>query len=385
MNVELVDRAESLRKFIGKFSGEPFIGIDTEFEKIRTFYPILGAFQVMAGDTAYILDPKGCSLEPFWKALAAYRGTAGFFAAEEDVQVIECSGGALPGSCVDLQAAYAWLGYGNSKGLAECVKTFTGVELVKDQTMSDWLRRPLSDDQIRYAAADVEYLETCWNSMKKVLEEKGILEWFLEDCRLQFAPSPRDPVSVYEFELESAHSLTARQQVFLRRLLEFRQNTAEKLDIPFAWLMKTKAALKIVEDGRMNMRRMVRAGMRERAAREYGSDIMRIEREVSRIPDPELPARQPSADEVPWKAGLIAAAGTAADEIVRKYGIGRQRVITKSMENELVLHSAGFLPEGRTPRLLTGWRRQFFEPACRGIMEKVRGSGASLSQPQDAS
>ena len=357
MNVELVDRAESLRKFIGKFSGEPFIGIDTEFEKIRTFYPILGAFQVMAGDTAYILDPKGCSLEPFWKALAAYRGTAGFFAAEEDVQVIECSGGALPGSCVDLQAAYAWLGYGNSKGLAECVKTFTGVELVKDQTMSDWLRRPLSDDQIRYAAADVEYLETCWNSMKKVLEEKGILE-----C--------------YEFELESAHSLTARQQVFLRRLLEFRQNTAEKLDIPFAWLMKTKAALKIVEDGRMNMRRMVRAGMRERAAREYGSDIMRIEREVSRIPDPELPARQPSADEVPWKASLNAAIGTAA---------GRQRVITKSMENELVLHSAGFLPEGRTPRLLIGWRRQFFEPACRGIMEKVRGSGASLSQPQDAS
>ena len=89
MNVELVDRAESLRKFIGKFSGEPFIGIDTEFEKIRTFYPILGAFQVMAGDTAYILDPKGCSLEPFWKALAAYRGTAGFFAerkaAEENM------------------------------------------------------------------------------------------------------------------------------------------------------------------------------------------------------------------------------------------------------------------------------------------------------------
>ena len=135
----------------------------------------------------------------------------------------------------------------------------------------------------------------------------------------------------------------------------------------------------------MNMRRMVRAGMRERAAREYGSDIMRIEREVSRIPDPELPARQPSADEVPWKASLNAAIGTAADEIVRKYGIGRQRVITKSMENELVLHSAGFLPEGRTPRLLIGWRRQFFEPACRGIMEKVRGSGASLSQPQDAS
>ena len=149
--------------------------------------------------------------------------------------------------------------------------------------------------------------------------------------------------------------------------------------------VKTKAALKIAEDGRMNMRRMVRAGMRERAAREYGSDIMRIEREVNRIPDPELPARQPAADDVPWKAGLIAAAGTAADEIVRKYGIGRQRVITKSMENELVLHSAGFLPEGRTPRLLTGWRRQFFEPACRGIMEKVRGSGASLSQPQDAS
>ena len=156
MNVELVDRAESLRKFIEKLGSVPIIGIDTEFEKIRTFYPILGAFQVMAGDTAYILDPKGCSLGPFWKALAAYKGTAVFFAAEEDVQVIETSGGALPESCVDLQAAYAWLGYGNSKGLAECVKTFTGVELVKDQTMSDWLRRPLSDDQIRYAAADVE-------------------------------------------------------------------------------------------------------------------------------------------------------------------------------------------------------------------------------------
>lgn len=59
MNVELIDRADDLRKFIEKFSALPFIGIDTEFEKLRTFYPILGAFQVMAGDTAYILDPKG--------------------------------------------------------------------------------------------------------------------------------------------------------------------------------------------------------------------------------------------------------------------------------------------------------------------------------------
>ena len=52
MNVELIDRADDLRKFIEKFSALPFIGIDTEFEKLRTFYPILGAFQVMAGDTA---------------------------------------------------------------------------------------------------------------------------------------------------------------------------------------------------------------------------------------------------------------------------------------------------------------------------------------------
>ena len=375
MNVELIDRADDLRKFIEKFSALPFIGIDTEFEKLRTFYPILGAFQVMAGDTAYILDPKGCSLAPFWKALSAYGGTALFFAAEEDIQVIETSGGTLPASCVDLQAAYAWLGYGNSKGLADCVKTFTGVELLKDQTMSDWLRRPLTDDQIRYAAADVEYLEACWNSMRKILEEKGILEWFLEDCRLQFTPSGRDPVSSYEFELEAAHCLTARQQVFLRRLLEYRQNTAERLDIPFAWLMKTKAVLKIVQDGRMNMRRLVRAGMRERAAREYGSDVMRIEKEVSRIPDAQLPARQPSADEVQWKASLNAALGSAADEIVRKYGIGRQRVITKDMEHELVLRTAGLLPEDRTPLLLTGWRRQFFEPACNKVMERVQKGG----------
>lgn len=79
-----------------------------------------------------------------------------------------------------------------------------------------------------------------------------------------------------------------------------------------------------------------------------------------------------------WKASLNAALGSAADEIVRKYGIGRQRVITKDMEHELVLRTAGLLPADRTPLLLTGWRRQFFEPACNKVMERVQkgGSGA---------
>ena len=51
-----------------------------------------------------------------------------------------------------------YIGENYSLSYAKLVEQNLGLQVDKQQTRSDWLQRPLSDDQLHYAVVDVEHL-----------------------------------------------------------------------------------------------------------------------------------------------------------------------------------------------------------------------------------
>ena len=168
------------------------VGLDTEFMRERTFYPIAALYQV-AGDTGIGLV-DACAEQRFdgLRRLVADPGvTKVMHACSEDLEVIDTHLGVRPAGLVDTQVAHAFLAPEFARSYAALVERYLDVALPKQQTRSNWLRRPLSEAQLEYARADVAYLRELWAHMRGRLAESARLGWFEDEIHGYLNSRPR--------------------------------------------------------------------------------------------------------------------------------------------------------------------------------------------------
>ena len=135
------------------------IALDTEFARFNTYYPIVGLIQIATRDDCFLIDPVALSdLEPLAPLLQNPGILKVFHACSEDLEVFQHALGVIPAPLFDTQIAAAVLGVGFSMSYQALVEHWLGVSLPKDQTRSDWLARPLTAQQLHYAALDVIHL-----------------------------------------------------------------------------------------------------------------------------------------------------------------------------------------------------------------------------------
>ena len=134
------------------------IALDTEFMRTNTFYPKLGLLQVADDNQCYLIDPLKIN---DWSCFTSVLTNPGceivLHSAGEDLVTLLVAFGQLPDVLFDTQIASAYAGLGFSLSYQALVRGLIGRELPKDQTRSDWLKRPLSESQLKYAANDVCY------------------------------------------------------------------------------------------------------------------------------------------------------------------------------------------------------------------------------------
>ena len=150
-----IDQQSQLDALITAVGSSSTIGLDTEFVRISTFHPKPGLIQIAVDHDAFLIDPLA---DPDLKALGhALTGTTVsiLHAAQEDYEVLFRLTGSIPSPVFDTQVAYALLNDKISLSLSGLVAELLGKELSKEQTRSDWTRRPLSEAQYRYAKEDV--------------------------------------------------------------------------------------------------------------------------------------------------------------------------------------------------------------------------------------
>jgi len=178
----LLESAAQLSTAAKEWQGSASLGIDTEFVRERTYRADLGLVQISDGDQAWLVDPIAIgSLEPLTELLAAREITKILHSGSEDLEVLLHVLGVLPEPLVDTQVACAMLGQPLQMGYHHAVKWMFDVDIDKDQTRSNWCRRPLDRKQLRYAAMDVVLLPLLLEKLRQKLEDCGRWEWLQED------------------------------------------------------------------------------------------------------------------------------------------------------------------------------------------------------------
>ncbi len=219
-------------------SGKDPLALDTEFMRRNTYYPELALVQMNVQGRTALLDPLAAHPGPILQALALDpQRICIMHSPGEDLETLREVLPQGPAHLFDTQLAAAFSGLGYGLGYQALVARLTGIHLPKDQTCSNWLQRPLSIAQRDYAAQDVQYLEPIFNILHNSMIDKGYIDWFKEDCQdlSQRARAPMDLQPQTRFR--SAANWPEEAVVLLRRLLQWRDQTARQIDRPRPWLL----------------------------------------------------------------------------------------------------------------------------------------------------
>jgi len=215
------------------------VAVDTEFLREKTYNAKLCLVQLGIEDNQYCIDVLAIEdLSLLSKLFADEKVLKLFHAARQDMEVIYQTLEVLPKPIFDTQLASAFCGGDMQQGYGAMVLERTGVELPKTQSRTDWTRRPLTADQIEYAGDDVAHLEELYKQTHAQLEEFERLDWFQEeiDSYYELDKYIIDPALAYK--RLSGGNLKIKQQYILKALAEWREETAQKRDIPRTWVMR---------------------------------------------------------------------------------------------------------------------------------------------------
>jgi len=250
MQHQLVNSPEQLAALVADHAHCDAVMIDTEFMRRDTFFPQAALFQLCfpdSPDIAWLVDPTIMTDFSALVTLLQDESTEKVIhSASEDLEVFQTFLGCQPRPLVDTQKAAAYAGYGFGMGYRRLVEEVTGLELAKDETRSNWLKRPLTPSQLDYAAADVVPLLRVYGVLRERLESLGRLEWVLEDGAMATASASGAAPPTY-LKMKSAWKLKPRQLAVLAAVCEWRENRARSVDKPRSWILSDPVCLALAQ------------------------------------------------------------------------------------------------------------------------------------------
>ena len=233
-NVKIIADSTALREIVDQFQNAPFLAVDTEFMRERTYYPQLCLVQISDGTTAVAIDPlsNGLDLAPLWALMRDEAIVKVFHAGQQDMEIFLHQMGQLPAPIYDTQLAAMVCGLGDQVGYDKLVKALLGDHIDKTSRFTDWSKRPLSSRQITYALDDVIYLARLYPLMKKRIADDGRTDWLDEE----YAKS-NDPTTYITAPQDAWRRLKIRNMrpPALRRLMHlaaWRETEAQQRDLP---------------------------------------------------------------------------------------------------------------------------------------------------------
>ena len=293
----LVESDAQLKEFIERCAKSPYMAIDTEFLREKTYYAKLCLVQVAIKGEVAIIDPfKITDLSVMASVLTDPHVVKIFHASSQDIEILYHETGVVPTPVFDTQVAAALLGKTQQASYAAIVQSFCQVTLPKKDSFTDWSRRPLSASQVEYAADDVTYLPRIYRDMKGKLKEKGRLSW-LDDAFEEISNPKKyeiDPRARFR-KLKRVNQLSIRQMAAAREFAAWREERAQKLNIPRKWVVSDE---QIVEACRREPRNldelyMVR-GMRETLKPADARRVLQLIKIGLTCPEEELPNMHPA-------------------------------------------------------------------------------------------
>lgn len=365
-----IERDEELAELCYRWRRQGAIAVDTEFMRSETFYPIAGLLQIGDGEGCYLIDPLAIGdFGPLKALFAEPKVTKVLHSASEDLEVFQHWLGVLPEPLFDTQIGAAFAGLGFSVGYAGLIQALLGVEVPKGETRSDWLQRPLSVAQKRYAALDVAHMLVAYGQLLQRLREQGRLEWACADSADMLAQARIEPdFDAYYRKLGSAWKLRRNELAVLQRLCAWREREARERNRPRNRLIKEKGLWELAR--RQPTHPAEFEGLREvsaRTRREEGEALAAEIRAARELPEGQWPERLPP----PLgraEAGLMKALKYYVRTLAEELALPPE-LLVRRREYEAIVRSGLNGGDFALPERLRGWR---YELLGEGLLNAAR-------------
>lgn len=242
-----ITTSAQLEKFCETAAQERILGVDTEFLREKTYYPQLCLIQVSTMRESCVIDPLAdINLEPLCSLFENAHIVKVFHACSQDLEVLYYTLGTKVQTIFDTQVAAAFLGFRQQIGYGALVEAFFGVHLAKSESLTDWAKRPLSPEQLKYAAEDVVYLPKLYKRMLKDLKNQHRIDWVFPEMEalINYDKYERDPYNAY-LHLKKASSLSKRQTIIAREVCAWRELRAAEANVPKKRIMSDELIVEV--------------------------------------------------------------------------------------------------------------------------------------------
>lgn len=359
--MRIITTTADLAEFCTAARQEPFVTVDTEFLRERTYYSKLCLVQLaMPGkddSNAVLVDPlaEGLSLEPMYELFRDGNVVKVFHAARQDLEIFFVDAGVIPHPLFDTQVAAMVCGFGEQVGYEKLVRSIARKGLDKTSRFTDWSRRPLTEAQQKYALADVTHLRQIYEFLDKKLQESGRTHWVQEEMAILEAPETYVVHPEEAWKRVKTRTITPKFLAVVRELARFRETYAQTKDVPRNRVYKDDALLELASTKPQTPADLGRSRLLLREARrgEIADGILAAVKAGLECPPNDMPKVDRSRDKLqvnPALADLLRVLLKAKTEVS---GVA-SRLVAPSADLDAL--AAGL----RDVPALHGWRDEVF-------------------------
>lgn len=363
--IKLIENNGDLEVFCRSLAVEPFITVDLEFLREKTYYAKLCLIQVGSQHECAIIDPLApeMNLQPFFELMDNPQIVKVFHAGRQDLEIIYFMHHRIPAPLFDTQVAAQVCGYGESVGYETLVNSLLNLELDKSFRFTNWEARPLDKRQLEYAICDVTHLVPIYLKLQDILKQTGREGWVKEEIEHLSDPSvyETNPLDVWQKIKHRSHN--ARFLTLLRELAAWRERRAQRNDVNRRSIIQDECLLNIAAmcPSSPEQLRQIRGIRKDVADGKLGREIIEVLESAKKIPLEQY-VRPGREEKMPGHAGAL----LEILKLLLKIKSAEHGVAPKLIASEEdLLH----LLKRKDNPLLKGWRYEIFGRDAVGFCE----------------
>lgn len=359
--MKTIDTTAALSDFCDEARKHPYVTVDTEFLRERTYYAKLCLVQLAMpgqGDCGAILvDPlaPGISLEPLYALLRDPSVVKVFHAARQDIEIFHVNAGVIPAPLFDTQIAAMVCGFGEQAGYETLVRKIAREPLDKTSRFTDWSRRPLTDAQKTYALADVTHLRKIYEHLSAEIDKSGRAGWLNEELATLTDPETYRVNPGEAWKRIKTRNNSGRFLAIVRELARFRESHAQARDIPRSRVLKDDALVELASTKPATPQDLGRARLLLREARrgEIAEGILSAVKAGLECPAEDLPEPDRTREKLQVNPALADLLRVLLKTKSEATGVAA-KLIASAADLDAIAGGARDVPA------LTGWRREIF-------------------------
>jgi ribonuclease D len=362
-NIIFIDDNIAFSSYCETLVNKPVFALDTEFLRVNTFYPKPGLFQLNDGEQVVLVDPCAITDWKLFKAILVNPSQVKVLhACDEDIELLYHFLHIEPQNVFDTQVAAAFCGYDFCMGYQRLLKAMLDIDLEKGMSRSDWMQRPLTEEQIEYAADDVRYLLTMYQHLVEAIEARDLLPVIHEEYQ-----SVVNNITSSDFEsayvrIKDAWKLTPKQFSIVRALATWRENMMREYDIPRKRIATDEALMILAQQEEWSATQLFSvSGLASFVVRNVGEDIIAIIERAAKSKSNEKAMKPIKGDPFYHQLKKL------LEKQAKTFGV-EEKMLSKKQFNEQLywqMKKGDFtLPEN-----ITGWRKPFYEKVVSALAQ----------------